>query len=183
MLSITSMGITSISNEQMWLKYLLSALVLAFFGLIIGAVAWKDGEEAAKVLHTNDLERVRIIQTGEDRPLNLIKEYKPWKGFLIGLSACIPLIVCMIIHTFLIIADPTKVGAGAIGGYLYMVFFSFILPDLTITLTAGQYYLALIAVPIFMLFTGIPYIFGARKVQAQYEIIERKQREIYGDRK
>ena len=181
-LSVTSLGITAINNNLLWLKYLLNVLVLAFYGLIIGAISWKNGELGAKILHANDLERRRIIETGEDRPLNRLKEYRPWKGFVEGLAVCLPLILIMIVHTILILIDPNRIGAGALAGYLYMIVFMFFMPDLTMKFSAGYYYLSLIAIPIFMVITGVAYILGYRKIQRQYEAVERKQNQIYGDK-
>lgn len=180
-LSITSIGITAINNDLMWLKYILNAIVLAFFALIIGAVSWKDGEEGAKVLHANDLERRRIVETGEDRPLNLLKEYRPWKGFLAGLSTCVPLIIMIIIHAIMSSTGAGN-GAGAVAGFVYMIVFMFFMPDLNMTLTASHYYLTLTAIPIFMVITGVAYILGYRKIQKQYQSVERKQNQIYGDK-
>ena len=180
-LSITSLGITAINNDLLWLKYILNAIVLAFFALIMGAVSWKDGEEGAKVLHANDLERRRIVETGEDRPLNLLKEFRPWKGFLAGLSTCIPLIIMIIIHAIMSSSGAGN-GAGAVAGFVYMIVFMFFMPDLSMSLTAGHYYLTLVAIPIFMVITAVAYILGNRRIQKQYDAVERKQAQIYGDK-
>ena len=182
LLSITCLGITSINNDLLWLKYLLDAVVLVFFGIILGGVSFKDGEDACKILHANDAERRRIIETGEDRPIDRLREYKPWKGFMIGLSACVPLIIMLIIHACRISIDPTQTQTGALAGYIYMVTFSFFLPNLAVTVSAGYYFYTLIAIPVFALMTGVPYILGYRKMEKQYEMIARKHREIYGDK-
>ena len=167
----------------MFLKVILSILNLALYAVIVAATSYKDGQTALKVRIANDLERVQIIRTGEDRPLKLIEEYKPWKGFLPGLVACIPCVVLLLVHTILIFSMGSEyTGAGAISGFLYMVFFSFV----RLSLSAGApsiylYYFSLICLIILPATTGIPYIFGARKIEKQQEKIKERQRQIYGD--
>ena len=180
-LAITNLAINTIGNDLLWLKYILDVLVLGFYCLIIGAVAFKDGEKAYKTLHTNDVERRNIIATGEDRPLDEVTEYKPWKGFMMGLSACIPLLILLFIHTLVVAKTPSFVRYGELAGLMYMVVFSFIKTSADAVLVYSQYYFALIALPIFMLSTGIPYMLGARKAKNQYRMIEEKHRQIYGE--
>lgn len=183
LLSLTSVAVTSLGNNLLWLKYILLAIILLFYCFIIGAVAFKDGQEEFKTLHHNDIQRERIILTGDDVPLDLVKEYKPWKGLLIGLAGCVPLIVLMIVHTVLISQDPTNGGAGVIAGYLYDVVFAFFKYEIQMVLTPMECYWTLLALPIFLLSTGIPYYVGAMRLKKQYDKIERKKIEIYGDKK
>ncbi|MBR2498375.1 MAG: hypothetical protein IKB67_01495 [Clostridia bacterium] len=73
-------------------------------------------------------------------------------------------------------------GAGAITGFLYMMFFSLS----RLVLSAGApspylYYVCLICLVVIPLCTGIPYMLGARKIEKQQERIKARQREIYGD--
>ena len=81
-------------------------------------------------------------------------------------------------------------GLGAIAGIIYLMFFIFFRLNAPSTGAEGEtvaaiswytYYGALIALPVVMLITGISYILGARKIRRQHEIIEQKQRSIYGE--
>jgi hypothetical protein len=128
------------------------------------------------------MERLVIIQTGEDRPLDLIKEYKPWKGFATGFSICVPLVILMIIQVIAGIVNPGTIKAGAIASLLYMVVFGIFKNDLETAFTPQSVYLSLIALPVFMLITGISYVMGAKKIERQYQMIEEKKRQIYGDK-
>ena len=180
-MAIISFGILCINNDLMWLKVVLNILNLALYGYIVGAVSLKEGEIALKVRISNDAERLRIIETGEDRPLKLKEEYKAWKGFVFGLMACVPLIILLIIHAILTAINPELVGAGAIANFIYLPFGAFIRVDNTMTLENWHFYFNLIAVVIIPILTGIPYMLGARKIQLQQEKILEKQRQIYGD--
>lgn len=184
-----ALGILAISG-LVWLKALLAVLNIALYVFIIAAVAYKDGQEALKVRMANDLERREIIRTGEDRPLRLREEYKPWKGFMFGFISCTPLIVLLILHTIVYNATGSYVGFGTIAGLLYMMVFVFF--RLNVSASAGEtatgyeiswytYYGALIALPLVMLTMGIAYIMGAKKIMRQQEMIREKQRKIYGD--
>jgi hypothetical protein len=59
--------------------------------------------------------------------------------------------------------------------------FAFFRLDTSVVLTAGLYYGTLVALPIIVLMTGIPYILGAKRVEYQQNMIKAKHREIYGD--
>lgn len=180
--AISAFGIVSINNDLIWLKVVLGIANLGVYAFIIGASSFKDGQEALKVRIANDLERVQIIKTGEDRPLRLREEYKAWKGFFIGFVACAPLIVLLLIHTILIFAvGEAFVGAGAVAGFIYMMYYMFALVDSTIQFSVFNYYWALFAIPIMMLITGIPYLLGARKIEIQQQAIKESHRQIYGE--
>lgn len=180
-MSIIAFGILCLGNNLTWLKIILSILNLALYGFIVGVVAKKEGEDALKVRIANDVERLQIIRTGEDRPLKLKEEYKAWKGFVVGLIVCAPLIILLIFHVILTSINPDLVGAGVIANFIYLSFGAFIRIDNTISLMDWHYYFNLIAVLILPLITGIPYILGARKIKLQQEMILQKQRQIYGD--
>ncbi len=182
-----NLSIMMIGEHLLWLKYILYALSFGLYALIISAVAFKDGQEAVKVRHMNDVERMNIIRTGEDRPLNLVKEYKSWKGFVTGLVTCLPLIILLIIQTIYFIASPSspKLWSGALASYLYGIVFSFFRPNSVVYQGLEQglrYYYSLIAIPVFMLLLGIPYLLGAKKQMLLYKQVEDKHAAIYGDK-
>ena len=112
--SIIALGIFMIPENLQWLRIILLVLNVGLYGLVACATAYKDGQDALKVRIANDLERMEIIRTGEDRPLKIKQEYAPWKGFLTGGIVCAPLIILLIVHSILV---PTTgaTGAGATG--------------------------------------------------------------------
>lgn len=183
-LSLTAIGFLLIGNDLMWLKVIFCVLDVALYVFIVGAMSFKDGETALKVRIANDLERKEIIRTGEDRPLKLKEEYKPWKGFLSGAITCVPLIIFLIIHTLdLLVFKNGSMRAGGFAGMLYMIVFDFTRIDLNVAATAYEYYWTLTAIPLITLTTGIPYIMGAKKIEKQQKRIQSIQAEIYGGTK
>lgn len=187
-MAVTAFGILCIENLT-WLKIILLILNVGLYVVIVAATSYKDGQEALKTRVANDLERVQIIRTGESLPLKLKEEYKPWKGFFTGFIACVPLIVLLIIHTFLIIFGGSNfVGAGVVAGLIYLMVFAFTRVNVpttaegvTVTVAPGIYYYTLFAIPIIMLTTGVFYILGAKKIERQQKMIKEKQRKIYGE--
>ena len=163
-----------------WLEITLCILNIGFYIGIMAVTFYKEGESSMKVLHANDIEREQIIKTGEDRPLKIHEEYKAWKGYVIGLIICIPLILCLIIHTVItIVSNGTMLGGGAVAGFIYLAFYA------PISVIIGEanfwgYYILLYAVPLISVTSGLFYNMGAKKIQRQYERIAEKQRQIYG---
>lgn len=188
--AITAFGIMCISSDMVWLKALLCVLNVGLYVVIIAATSFKDGQDALKVRIANDLEREQIIRTGAALPLKLKEEYKPWKGFLFGGIACVPLIVLLIIHTLLFtLAGDNYIGAGAIAGFIYLMIFAFARLNVP-TASEGAvvaainptvYYWSLLAIPVIVLTVGVPYVLGARKIELQQARIREKQRQIYGE--
>lgn len=187
-MSLISIGILAISG-LIWLKIILAVANIALYVTLIAMASFKDGQEAFKAQMSNDLERREIIRTGEDRPLKLHEEYKPWKGFMFGFISCVPLLALLIIHTIVYFATGSTVGVGAAAGLMYFIFFVFFMMG---SVSSGEaatstvlpwytFYGALIALPVIMLATGITYILGARKIRRQQEMIEAKKRQIYGE--
>ena len=188
-----ALGILMI-QDLIWLQVILAVLNVGLYGIVVCAASFKDGQEAMKVQIANDLERREMIRTGMDRPLKLAQEYKPWKGFVFGLIACIPLVLLLAIHTVVHFATGGAYsGIGAIAGLVYMMFFIFFRFGSTSAAAAEgaaesavipwyTYYGALIALPVVSLLTGIAYILGAKKIMRQQEMIKERQRQIYGDK-
>lgn len=182
-MAMTAMGIVMIGDNLLALKIILCILNVGLYGFIVAATSFKDGQSALKVRIANDLERVQIVKTGEDRPLNLKEEYKPYKGFLFGIISCLPCVILLIVHTILVFGvNPTYTGAGAIAGFIYMMFFAFV----RLVSAAGApsiylFYFNLVCLAVVPLLTGIPYMLGARKIEMQQKKIKERQRQIYGD--
>lgn len=189
-MAITAFGIMCIGSDLVWLKVLLCLLNVALYVFIIGAAAFKDGQDALKVRIANDLEREQIIKTGAALPLKLKEEYKAWKGFVFGGIACAPLIILLIIHTLLFtLVGDNYIGAGAIAGFLYLMIFAFARLNVATTAEGAAvaainptvYYWTLLAIPVVVLSVGIPYVLGAKKIELQQARIKEKQRQIYGE--
>ena len=177
---IIALGILCIGVP--WVEFALSILNIALYGFIISMTFYKEGQNSMKVLHSNDIEREQIIKTGEPRKLKIHEEYKPWKGYVIGLIVCVPLLVCLLLHIIIALSSGgTLLGAGAVAGFIYLAFFA---PCSVFfeTATVWTYFYILYAVPLIMLMCGIPYNLGASKIQRQYDRIAEKQRQIYGDK-
>ncbi len=181
-----SMAIMIIKEELLWLKYILYALTLGLYSFVLIAMSYGEGREAVKIRHNNDIERLNIIRTGADIKLNVVKEYKPWKGFAIGISCCAPLILLMIIQSIFFLANPNdpQLWAGAIASYMYIVVFAFFRPNNVYYATLAEalnYYYLLVAIPVFMLIWGVPYLVGAKRQMRDYAKIEQKHKQIYGE--
>ncbi len=175
------LAIKLISDDLMWLKYLLFVVVFGFYAVMICSISFKDGQNAVKIQHANDVERLNIIRTGEDRSLDLVQEYKPWKGFVSGLVVSSPVIILLILQAIFMLAGTEVQWPGAVAGYVYFVFFMFLLPGKKIDVPKTYYFWSIIAVPIMMLLMGVPYLLGARKQKLIYENIKDKHKEIYGE--
>lgn len=179
--AMIAFGILCIQGMD-WLKIILLILNIALFAFIICANYFKEGEKAYKVRLANDLEREMIIRTGEDRPIDRNGEYKPWKGFVMGVISCAPLIILMIIHAIIIFfINPEKEVVGGITAFIYMSFFGLFWLDTSIALSGVAYFACLIYVPALVTFMGVPYILGARKIEIQQQMIKEKHRQIYGE--
>lgn len=188
-MAITAFGILAIGDDLLWLKIILGVLNIALYCVIVFIASYNEGKNAVKVRSANDLERRIIIKTGEERPLKLNEEYKPYKGFIVGLFAVIPLLFFLALHTLLHFTAGYD-GLGAIISLVYLLFFEFFIMKTGVsdadaavtTLPWYVFYGTLIAVPVIILVSGIGYIMGAKVIIRQQEMIKAKQREIYGDR-
>ncbi len=168
-------------QNLIWLKWIFSIIMVVSYILLVSICYYKEGEGDYKKLLANDLERKRIVETGDFIEINEREEYKPWKGFLYGAITCAPLIILLILHTIIGLASGGEnLNAGALAGYIYLPFFIFFHMDINVDLVFADYYLALFAVPIIVLSTGIPYIMGTFKAKKTQAIVEQRRKEIYG---
>ncbi len=187
---MASMSISLLDETKLlWLKYLLYAVALALYIIVIGAIEYKAGSDEYKIRHLNDVERIKIVETGEERPLNLVKEYKPWKGFYYGISPCVPLIILMIIQTILLFTgnpEQPQLWPGTVASYIYIVIFAFFRPNIEAYTTFAQglnYYYLLVAIPFHIILFGVAYLLGARREKKLYAMVDAKQKAIHGDKK
>lgn len=176
---VLSLSVHAISNVI--LKYVLMTATLLLYVSILAIISYKDGQEALKVRISNDIERKTIIETGEDRPLNLKTEYKTYKGFLIGLVVCIPLFVLLILHTaFISTVESGTTFFGTVTNVLYSIVFNLFRASNS-ELTVYTTYYTLLYVPIVCLSMGLAYVFGAKQVEKQQKHIKDIHNQIYGE--
>ncbi len=180
-MAITALGILSIGDNLLWLKVILCILNLGLYEVIACAYAFKLGQDALKVRSANDLERKQIIMTGEPRPLKLAEEYKTYKGFIIGLMTCAPLIILLAVHTVIILCGGGN-GAGVASSIIYLVVYSFFRLGTSAAVTAYTFYFALFALPVIIVPMGVSYYLGGRKIEMQHKKIEEQKCRIYGDK-
>ncbi len=181
-MAVIALGINEISGDVVALKFILLLLNFSFYVFIVGSLAFKDGEDALNVRVANDLDRKEMVRTGIPKKLRLSEEYKHYKGFLIGLTTCIPLIVFMAIHTVYYFNGSDYVGMGALADGLYNMFTSFYKIFVS-EFSSGDYFFSLIALPLICLTTGVPYIIGGMRRERHQLRIEEQQRLLYGDKK
>ena len=181
MFTLVDLGILCIGDDLIPLKIGLCVVSLLGFMFIVGLMYFKEGEKAMKIRRGNDLNRKQIILTGRDYPLNTVEEYKAWKGFVIGLNTCIPLVISLIVHVFVSPKGPYYNVGGVIAAFLYMIVFAFTRVNSAIDIPQTDYYYTLFAIPVLVLTIGIGYMLGARKAVKDHEKIRAKHRAIHGD--
>lgn len=184
--SMIALGILCIEDASLkWLKIALLSLNLCLYGFIIVTCFFKEGQTEYKVLIANDIEREQIVRTGENRPLKLIEEYKPWKGFVIGLNSTSPLIIMLLIHAIIQLSGGTSTAVGGLASSLYMFVFGYMCLDIGTSTAAFPFethYFSLVLVPVMILLIGLSYKLGGRKIELQQEMIREKHHQIYGDK-
>ena len=167
------------------LKVCLVAVCLGFFVALMSIVSYRDGQTAYKTLLANDINRRQMIETGREYPIKLAEEYKAYKGFVTGLIVCLPLIICTIIHMCTsgfsnTTGSSTSNGAGVVMSFIYMVVFAFARVNNSLPIVPNVFYVCLTALPIIVLSMGVPYIFGAKKIIRQQEMIKKQQNYLHG---
>jgi Ca2+/Na+ antiporter len=179
---ILDLSVLALDAKLIWLRYIFLFAVLCLFALVVYPIARKDGENDYNKLINNDRIRQHIVETGDDIYFDRREEFKPYKGFLVGVIACAPLILLLILHTItIIVTDGENIVFGQIGSTMYSIvsmFFSLIYK----TPTAYTCYYSLLAVPIISCVVGIPYLIGAKRVKLGLLEIQRKSDIINGKR-
>ena len=153
---------------------------LLVYVIMMFMIFGKEGEIAIKKRHDNDLTRKRIIETGDDLPLQPA-EFKPYMGFIAGLVCALPIIVLWVIYLSIFIStNGTSLGFGHIvNAYIYGVFTQ---PYLNIIGETAQSYLILIYGAVTtVLICGLGYYLGGMKKQKEYDLAKNIEKEIYGD--
>ncbi len=175
--AVTAYAVLLIPN-LVGLKVVLLGLNLLLYCYILSATAFQDGQTSYKVRMANDLNRKQIVLTGEDIPLDTQKEYKAYKGIIIGLVVCLPLVVLLLLHTIF-----QNQGFGRTAGFCYMSFYAFAGVNVKIDklFSLISPYWALLAIPVIVLVQGLFFYLGGRKIELQQEMIKEKHRMLHGE--
>lgn len=165
------------------LKIALLVLNLSLYCYVLAVTAFQDGQAAYKVRLANDLNRKQIILTGDDIPLDTQKEYKHYKGFVIGLIICIPVIVLIGIHAILMATNSSNQDFGLVASYIYMMVYAFAGLHVKVEnlFNVVSPYWNLLAIPVIILVQGVFFYLGGRKIELQQEMIREKHRMIHGE--
>ncbi len=182
--SLTTLGIALIQIG--WLMVMLEVLNIALYLFIISMYAFQCGTTAYKVKLQNDLERKIIINTGEDRPLKRIQEFRIWKGFFIALISCFPMLLALFVHLILMLASGgAYYGAGSVSAVIYYTFYHLahvVCFGIGSNAFVSGWFLfsVLYCLPIICGQYGLMYILGAKKVKKTQDMINKTQEQIYG---
>ena len=180
--AVTAYGVLFIPGLT-WLKIILLILNLSLYGYILASTAFQDGQASYKVRMINDLNRQQIVLTGEDIPIDTQKEYRPYKGFIIGLVICVPLIVLLIIHLIVTSTNPLNQDFGVTASFLYLSFYAFAGAKFGVdkVFASVSPYWTLIAIPVIVLIQGLFFYLGGRKIELQQEMIKEKHKILHGE--
>ena len=165
------------------LKVVLLILNLCLYLYVLSATAIQDGQSAYKIRMANDLNRKQIVLTGEDIPLDTQKEYKAYKGYIIGVVICLPLIVLLIIHSILMKTNPLNQDYGVAASVLYLSFYAFAGVNVKVgdLFAVVSPYWALVSIPVIILVQGFSFYLGGRKIELQQEMIRQRHKMIHGE--
>lgn len=166
--------------ETTWVKVSLSLLCIVFFLFIVFIYFGQEGQKALKKLHENDLKRKRIVETSEYIEIEQQKEYKVWKGFVIGLLVFIPMFIFLFIYAIILICGGTSTLISGISSIIYMLFSAPIMAFVS-TFQGTICFSVLYGAILTSIASGVGYILGAKKIKLQYEKIAEKQRYLHGE--
>ena len=181
--AVTAYGIMFIPADFAWAKVVLLVLNLILYSYVLSATAFQDGQAAYKVRMTNDLNRKQIVLTGEDIPLDTKKEFRAYKGFIVGFVICVPLIILLIVHAVTTINTPKNQDFGITSSFIYLAFYAFAGVGVKVDYlfaTVSPYW-SLIAIPIIVAVQGVFYYLGGRKIELQQQMIKEKHKMLHGE--
>ncbi len=184
MSALTAFAAVSFPNNLMALKIIIGLINIGVYVFVIAYYSFKNGEESLKVRNSNDIIRRRMLETGEVYPIKKAEEYKAYKGFMIGAITCIPLALLWVIYgiTVAITKNPTNAISG-ITMLLYMAVIMFWNLDENNIVSSSAFFYTGIYFPFVIILTGVFYILGAKKAEKLYDSIEKKNQELYGEKK
>lgn len=178
-MSTISVAILTISTT--WISIALAIVCVLFFLFLVGFFLHHEGQKALKVRNENDLKRQRIVQTGQAIDIDAKGEYQSWKGFIISALMFIPMFLLLFIYAIILICGGADSTITGINSFVYMLFAAPIMP-LVETFQGAICFSILYGAVITSVVGGISYIFGARKIQRQYDLIKEKTKFLHGDK-
>ena len=181
--TLTAIVAITLPNNLLFLKIVIAILDIGLYAFWIGSFGYHTGYESVKTLYANDAIRRQMVETGNYMPIKKAEEYKWWKGFFIGFLTSVPLIILWIIHltTIAVTGESTSI-VGGLTIILYLVVVLFFNLDVnSLTGATGFFYTGLYF-PFVILTFGVLYIIGAKKSKALFLTIEKKDKEIHGEK-
>ena len=179
--AFSTVAIASIDGFTPFVKSLVSVAFMLIYLVLLSAVMLKEGQDAYGVLLSNNSQRRYMVETGKIVDFDATKEYGAWKGFVVGLLCCVPLIIMFLLH---VISFPRgeESTVSIICEMMYGVFFS-IGRTYQETNELGFFIGTGVILVAFPLMTGIPYVIGAKHRRLQQEKVRRINQELHGDKK
>ena len=175
--AITGYSVASLDLVTKTFAVIMGVLNFAVYVIMLGSVAFKDGQDAYKTLLANDLERKQIVKTGEDRPLKLKEEYKIWKGFFIGGLAVSPLVLLF----FLDLVFGKSLNLTTVFGWLTDYLSMAIYAPIKIFFGSCFREICFVVVAINILICGALYYLGAKKIMLRQQKVKDIHNQIYGE--
>ena len=170
-------GIASAEFDEI-VKSIISAFMLLIYIVLLAGVMFKEGQDAYGVLLSNDAQRRNIIKTGIVVDFDASKEYKPWKGFVVGLICCIPLVVMVLLHTVAFPRGDTS-RVSIICEMVYGIFFS-VVRTYQNTNELGFFIITGAILLVYPCMLGVPYVIGAHSRMKRQEEIKKLNEEFHG---
>ena len=161
-----------------WLRLVLLILNLALFVFIYCAIAFKDGEKALRVRTSNDKLRELIVQTGDDYKLDLDGEFTVIKGFIIGATTCLPLIILILLNLLVGGKSGSIIMTIQLFYMAFLGFFNLDFAEVYEEVLYSSCYWALIAIPVLIILQGVFFYLGGRNAQAQIDKIKNSNKTI-----
>ena len=178
MFGMTMFVLLLIENVQ--LRMVLMFVLLACDCVLSFVLFRSAGEQAYKMKQAGILSREQrpVGSAGAQGVYRPCKEYRPYKGFIIGLCICLlPLV--------LILVGATTGNAGCraallfTSGWAYLpVFVCLIAGNPDVTVPAETLWWGLIIVGVILVLCGVAYILGARVEKRRQDALERRSETI-----
>ena len=176
-----TMGLASIEGFPQIVKSIISIILLVLFIIVMSLVMIKEGHDAYGVLLINNAQRRRIVETGVVVDFDQSTEYRPYKGFLVGLICCVPLILMVIAHLIIApigLTSRISIICEMVYGLFFSIFRTYLNTDAT-----GFFIISGVILVVFPLIMGIPYMLGARKRRLYQENVKKLNDELHGVKK
>ena len=176
-----TMGLASIEGFPQIVKSIISIILLVLFIIVMSLVMIKEGHDAYGVLLINNAQRRRIVETGVVVDFDQSTEYRPYKGFSVGLICCVPLILMVIAHLIIApigLTSRISIICEMVYGLFFSIFRTYLNTDAT-----GFFIISGVILVVFPLIMGIPYMLGARKRRLYQENVKKLNDELHGVKK